>query len=188
MSWLLVVSDKKPSYYYGRVETFLISVTFCLFLGCCGRCDRNSNQTSAGWVQLKNALSIIFTKAVLLNCQLGLLCFFCFIENVYFYQFGFDQTLNTVKGRKTHMNFYSVTFKLNVEVLFSYLRTPSPTRHESGHLHGVISFPSLVIHFYRRKGWWCCGVFQGTGKGCGWCSGTSCRRFGWLCEQHIRRN
>ena len=104
--------------------------------------------------------------------------FFCFIENVYFYQFGFDQTLNTVKGRKTHMSFYSVTFKLKVEFLFSYLRTPSPTRHESGHLHGVIRFPSLVIHFYRRKGWWCCGVFQGTGKGCGWCSGTSCRRFG----------
>ena len=119
-----------------------------------------------------------YKSGFLLNCQLGLLCFFCFIENVYFYQFGFDQTLNTVKGRKTHMNFYSVTFKLNVEVLFSYLRTPSPTRHESGHLHGVICFPSLVIHFYRRKGWWCCGVFQGTGKRCGWCGGTSCWRFG----------
>ena len=86
------------------------------------------------------------------------------------------------------MNFYSVTFQLNVEVLFSYLRTPSPTPPKSGHLHGVICFPSLVIHFYRRKGWWCCGVFQGTGKGCGWCGGTSCGRFGWLCEQHIRRN
>ena len=127
---------------------------------------------------VKKCTKYHFYKSGFTKLPIGSFTFFCFIENVYFYQFGFDQTLNTVKSKKTRMNFYSVTFQLNVEVLFSYLRTPSPTRHKSGHLYGVICFPSLVIHFHRRKGWWCRGVFQGTGKGCGWCSGTSCRRFG----------
>ena len=62
------------------------------------------------------------------------------------------------------MNFYSVTFQLNVEVLFSYLRTPSPVANQD-----IFTELSVFLHlsfiFTGAKAGGAAGFFKGLGKG-----------------------